>query len=102
MLRPPPRSALFPYTALFRSSSPIGLVCQFLGFVHDGEQIGELNLGVLHASAADARHRQRGVPRVEFYPHPHTAFQRVRGLADRKSTRLNSSHANISYAVFCL
>src|SRR3712207_6873464 len=92
MIRRPPRSTLFPYTTLFRSFPMFRL-------------------------------RQRGVPehvrpsqhRVERRPElvrerrQEFVFRAVRGaccveepLPDRKSTRLNSSHANISYAVFCL
>src|SRR5438445_8517553 len=80
MLRPPPRSTLFPYTTLFRS------VLDFLG----------CRLGL------------RVIPRRVFAAHPvDFHMEIVRGAlpgtdADRKSTRLNSSHANISYAVFCL
>src|SRR3712207_8464164 len=90
MIRRPPRSTLFPYTTLFRS---------------DGEALGVLRTGADgvqrpadHAGAVQEPGRQRplGLHR--------RALQRaVRPRrADRKSTRLNSSHANISYAVFCL
>src|SRR5947209_18227893 len=74
MIRRPPRSTLFPYTTLFRStrveSSPPG-----------GER----------ASIPD-RHARRATGRTPWHA----------SRLDRKSTRLNSSHANISYAVFCL
>src|SRR3712207_7829605 len=75
MIRRPPRSTLFPYTTLFRSDPdhPVG--------VHLCLRLVERGLVVLV--------RQRGVPDAAE-------------LEDRKSTRLNSSHANISYAVFCL
>src|SRR3712207_7947438 len=79
MIRRPPRSTLFPYTTLFRSPLP-----------------GPRGVGA-PLSAADLRavvHAQR--------PASERAPVRARGAADRKSTRLNSSHANISYAVFCL
>src|SRR5947209_9479635 len=80
MIRRPPRSTLFPYTTLFRSRM-IGRVT-VLGLVHVGS----------HALATSLCHAQQG------------SF--VKGVGpmerDRKSTRLNSSHANISYAVFCL
>src|SRR3712207_7063301 len=89
MIRRPPRSTLFPYTTLFRS--PVG------GTGGDHETVGE-NLYALvvvrvdldDAPAGDLR-QVRPVPDLDL----------VGGL-DRKSTRLNSSHANISYAVFCL
>src|SRR5258705_7141921 len=77
MIRRPPRSTLFPYTTLFRS--------------HPGQRIA-----------------QEGTTPREGSPFaPHVRGQRVLGRArevqtDRKSTRLNSSHLGISYAVFCL
>src|SRR3712207_7830737 len=76
MIRRPPRSTLFPYTTLFRSTTA----------VPTGTPPGP--------SAGDPAPppRWRGVGRHPTAPHPR----------DRKSTRLNSSHANISYAVFCL
>src|SRR3712207_8883340 len=76
MIRRPPRSTLFPYTTLFRSAE-----------LRDG---GES----LHGLGRLVRRVQFGLLHVE---------EGVEGdEADRKSTRLNSSHANISYAVFCL
>src|SRR3712207_7872382 len=83
MIRRPPRSTLFPYTTLFRSPEP--------RWVHS------LTGGVSHARSAEA-------------PKPITPGRRPPDRSpctrtrpgDRKSTRLNSSHANISYAVFCL
>src|SRR5688572_31095373 len=83
MLRRPPRSTLFPYTTLFRSG--------------------------LHAAAGRVR-ADRGVPawRVPQGVDLGRGLQGAEppvlavGLSDRKSTRLNSSHSQISYAVFCL
>src|SRR3712207_7727371 len=80
MIRRPPRSTLFPYTTLFRSE-PARPRRPRLPH-HDRLRLHALGLG---ARAVDAV----------------VADQRV-AEADRKSTRLNSSHANISYAVFCL
>src|SRR3712207_7296100 len=82
MIRRPPRSTLFPYTTLFRSPAPVQLVSDA------GEP--EHPLGRLRVDEGDilAAHLRAQHP-------PPTA-------GDRKSTRLNSSHANISYAVFCL
>src|SRR2546430_7306404 len=73
MIRRPPRSTLFPYTTLFRSHSPA-----------DGQ-----------GDQCQGRHRR--VERAEQHA-------KVMGISmvDRKSTRLNSSHSQISYAVFCL
>src|SRR3712207_8719706 len=79
MIRRPPRSTLFPYTTLFRS--------------HAGH-LGGHDLG----QAPGVRDEQRAAGRERLERHE------AEGLdpRDRKSTRLNSSHANISYAVFCL
>src|SRR3712207_8588692 len=80
-MRRPPRSTLFPYTTLFRSRVYLG--------PHPAAE-----LGPVHRRQA-RRHRADEVDR------PGRPGVRHR-LRDRKSTRLNSSHANISYAVFCL
>src|SRR5947209_9185271 len=90
MIRRLPRSTLFPYTTLFRSGQGEG---------HRGRRGG-----------ADGRCRPppRGPagdhprPREGDAPPVQGAVVRGGGAGDRKSTRLNSSHANISYAVFCL
>src|SRR3712207_8876340 len=96
MIRRPPRSTLFPYTTLFRSAGR-GSTCPFPprtrdegGLAREVEQAQQFARGDGHRGrAADDRlWRQRR--------------QRRGGRQDRKSTRLNSSHANISYAVFCL
>src|SRR5689334_24132703 len=87
MIRPPPRSTLFPYTTLFRSPTPRR---------RDGGPgiRGARGRGAPH-DADDGREPTRGVAVV--------VPRATRGLAlDRKSTRLNSSHSSISYAVFCL
>src|SRR5436305_6533138 len=83
MIRPPPRSTLFPYTTLFRSAFERD---RFAGH-HDG---AVLRIAA-HAQRADAVRIAEGQQAV-------TGDQRQ----DRKSTRLNSSHVRISYAVFCL
>src|SRR3712207_7287003 len=95
MIRRPPRSTLFPYTTLFRSV--IGLTT----VSGDGAAIRELRLvgrGVSPTIYGDG---------VTFRGNDVTNGHRGKscflvGDQDRKSTRLNSSHANISYAVFCL
>src|SRR3712207_8574379 len=97
MIRRPPRSTLFPYTPLFRS---LGVECaaehHLLGVLGDVDEAAgadrhpaELR-DVDMAVAVDLAEAQEG----EVEP--------AAGVEDRKSTRLNSSHANISYAVFCL
>src|SRR2546427_9572410 len=75
MIRRPPRSTLFPYTTLFRSRGPAG----------------ERGTGHRRRAGADG-----GPWRMDC------GASRAQRTADRKSTRLNSSHSQISYAVFCL
>src|SRR3712207_9221210 len=81
MIRRPPRSTLFPYTTLFRSRRQTR--------EHPAAPGGQLDAG---AAGGALLHPRRLL-------HRPGAARRAR---DRKSTRLNSSHANISYAVFCL
>src|SRR3712207_8251340 len=91
MIRRPPRSTLFPYTTLFRSDvlADLGVPDAVAGYV----PVPSLRLvGPGGAGVA------RALPRVA-YTVPRAVFD---ARLDRKSTRLNSSHANISYAVFCL
>src|SRR3712207_8622195 len=91
MIRRPPRSTLFPYTTLFRSGGQRGPLPA------GGAQLERPALP--DAGGADRREqRLRREPRPAALPQ---GERRLRPL-DRKSTRLNSSHANISYAVFCL
>src|SRR3712207_7029052 len=85
MIRRPPRSTLFPYTTLFRSAARVG---------EDARKLRQL-LG--RRERARDRRRRRGVNAARRGEEA----ERLQG-EDRKSTRLNSSHANISYAVFCL
>src|SRR3712207_8832104 len=82
MIRRPPRSTLFPYTTLFRS------VYDWINHPGDGPSID-----VLRKAANDSDPLVRNIA-IEYQ-------SELLG-EDRKSTRLNSSHANISYAVFCL
>src|SRR3712207_7808142 len=95
MIRRPPRSTLFPYTTLFRSEGT---------HIEPSERFGDLYLrltkeAILGTVGTPANDVVRGDPRnlsitIDLASSPDSA--------DRKSTRLNSSHANISYAVFCL
>src|SRR3712207_7073053 len=91
MIRRPPRSTLFPYTTLFRSSRGGSARTRKAGGVTIGRMLGT---ALLAASAVPAA-AQEPAPKPDAQ-----AAQRIE--QDRKSTRLNSSHANISYAVFCL
>src|SRR3712207_7642223 len=89
MIRRPPRSTLFPYTTLFRSLE-LGVMTGILRVAKEGIFSGLNNLAVY--SILDERYSSYfGLTETE-----------VQEALDRKSTRLNSSHANISYAVFCL
>src|SRR3712207_7854760 len=88
MIRRPPRSTLFPYTTLFRSHSAAG--ARGGQAVHDADRGRVLDLGAWHGGDW-----ARGAGQGE-------GGRGDRDCRDRKSTRLNSSHANISYAVFCL
>src|SRR3712207_8321660 len=93
MIRRPPRSTLFPYTTLFRSDGALHAVGAD-ELVHLGDLRGPVPRGARLAR----RHRAgRVLPGVDG-----AVPGRRRPVPDRKSTRLNSSHANISYAVFCL
>src|SRR3712207_7635180 len=88
MIRRPPRSTLFPYTTLFRSPEPA-----ILDAAYGVPLSGRIDFAV--------------VPAVPPAPVPVAATPGALSalrlqVGDRKSTRLNSSHANISYAVFCL
>src|SRR5256885_3247174 len=77
MIRRPPRSTLFPYTTLFRSHQAEGVALPFVASDHAAQDCHEaLSIDVVEVDVAD--------------------------IEDRKSTRLNSSHLVISYAVFCL
>src|SRR3712207_7501007 len=91
MIRRPPRSTLFPYTTLFRSDEG------------GRQQPGDLELqavGVLRVEGLGGDVDRRPDERAGLQQRVADAGQL--GERDRKSTRLNSSHANISYAVFCL
>src|SRR3712207_7603133 len=85
MIRRPPRSTLFPYTTLFRSVDD----AQALDAVHPQLRVDDRAVRAVGRAHPAGTHRV--VQRLERGAH-----------RDRKSTRLNSSHANISYAVFCL
>src|SRR3712207_7102597 len=94
MIRRPPRSTLFPYTTLFRS------IKDFFKDSYDcflwTDDIFQYNEGFLETLVKSASLFDFG-----FMDFSADDMSKIRGK-DRKSTRLNSSHANISYAVFCL
>src|SRR5947209_17377746 len=89
IIRRPPRSTLFPYTTLFRSSALL-----------QRSQGPGMRRGAEFALVTS--HRVQLAIQLVRDVHEDIGGERSRCLRDRKSTRLNSSHANISYAVFCL
>src|SRR2546430_6724038 len=101
MIRRPPRSTLFPYTTLFRSEAR--LLCRKI----DGAQAAMLEALSSPQRALDALERAlsdtpvRGLPELVVQGSL-SADSAALLIGDRKSTRLNSSHSQISYAVFCL
>src|SRR3712207_7653587 len=99
MIRRPPRSTLFPYTTLFRS--PLHLLRRFPA------ETNQRALGLLEfVGLADQRNEVAGnmsFGQQRLLEIAMSLMNKPKALLlDRKSTRLNSSHANISYAVFCL
>src|SRR3712207_8196416 len=97
MIRRPPRSTLFPYTTLFRSFGHGVGMSQYgaLGYAQNGWNAAQI---LRHYYTGTELGTTDPNQRVRVQLVPQTSSARI----DRKSTRLNSSHANISYAVFCL
>src|SRR3712207_7588086 len=94
MIRRPPRSTLFPYTTLFRSEvAAVGLEQRHPDLQGLSEELVEA-AGAVHVLDQPPE----GFERAKAFEHQDDLAEQE----DRKSTRLNSSHANISYAVFCL
>src|SRR2546427_8493115 len=91
MIRRPPRSTLFPYTTLFRSPDIGPFPTWSVNWLYTGDH-REREIALVNADLAGAwaMHFREGDP------------GKFMDKADRKSTRLNSSHSQISYAVFCL
>src|SRR5260221_8986384 len=87
MIRRPPRSTLFPYTTLFRSASP-GRPAEVRGEVNRDLELWQDGWHVVYDEFREGR--------------PFRLRMSRENMEDRKSTRLNSSHTVISYAVFCL
>src|SRR3712207_8849110 len=99
MIRRPPRSTLFPYTTLFRSEAGVVALPLRAHACNHGDLARRLDLHArtLIRSNAGALHVHH-----QSNPDQFALGTQARPFVDRKSTRLNSSHANISYAVFCL
>src|SRR3712207_8868969 len=96
MIRRPPRSTLFPYTTLFRSAAKVSAEIAATRGVPEGKDV-----------VSPSRHAEFSDPDslldwVEMLADETGLPVGIKSAVDRKSTRLNSSHANISYAVFCL
>src|SRR5256886_6123021 len=89
MIRRPPRSTLFPYTTLFRSVTAKAL-----------RELGLTTIGRLQSVPRSVLARRFG--KHGEHLHDLALGRDARPVEDRKSTRLNSSHSQISYAVFCL
>src|SRR3712207_8008071 len=100
MIRRPPRSTLFPYTTLFRSRQRRPE--QSLGGAQGHPVLRALRPGQRRLDGGQVQLEAFGVVRLGGRVVPESLPLGVRLDQDRKSTRLNSSHANISYAVFCL
>src|SRR2546427_2584855 len=97
MIRRPPRSTLFPYTTLFRSTDKVGELLS-------GE-VQQIERGKIVVMLAKFREAEAIIPYREQNHREHFhQGDTIRAVLkrDRKSTRLNSSHSQISYAVFCL
>src|SRR2546430_7872989 len=95
MIRRPPRSTLFPYTTLFRSNSEGGIIPEEYAVEYVVDRVDTTATVFMGLTAGCARchdHRYDPLTQQQYY----------QLFSDRKSTRLNSSHSQISYAVFCL
>src|SRR5437667_6681710 len=96
MIRPPPRSPLFPYTTLFRSDSFPSGACGL-----PGKPVYVLEIPIDESRGGPQR--SQGLSQgTDPFRNPHDQDGCQGFPLDRKSTRLNSSHITISYAVFCL
>src|SRR3712207_7680375 len=101
MIRRPPRSTLFPYTTLFRSTLlSVFSTCKIAAFAI--LKVLDLNLSLFFIAIFQSccNFSLRDILELPSFNNSYLTFDFL--LLDRKSTRLNSSHANISYAVFCL
>src|SRR3712207_7541655 len=97
MIRRPPRSTLFPYTTLFRSDREKRWVNGTLGTIIGLDDAINGHIYVMTENGMEVDVEQEIWSNVKY-----SFNAKEKKIEDRKSTRLNSSHANISYAVFCL
>src|SRR3712207_8480283 len=101
MIRRPPRSTLLPYTTLFRSRRPEPAKEDRTTMAKQ-TITGSFNTRREAEMAVEHLVQDYGLDRSRVHVRPAGEENTSGNVADRKSTRLNSSHANISYAVFCL
>src|SRR3712207_9463647 len=102
MIRRPPRSTLFPYTTLFRSKGQNSVI-----YASDGSRLGYVQSDEIRTPVSwsdmpkNLRNAAVAIEDEDFWRHQGVDYAAIvrAGVRDRKSTRLNSSHANISYAV---
>src|SRR5947199_6043170 len=99
MIRPPPIPTLFPYTTLFRSSCMMKMELYRQGIAYGSGEWKKTHFTPKGISSRDSVRQQR-----DSLLGPESVYYRnlLASCEDRKSTRLNSSHLGISYAVFCL
>src|SRR3712207_8637318 len=100
MIRRPPRSTLFPYTTLFRSNGRFDPRDGEPGLKAFEELVEKYDLKGVKLYTAEWHGSSKGYSLKDDWAKRY--LEKCEELGDRKSTRLNSSHANISYAVFCL
>src|SRR5688572_32330439 len=96
MIRRPPRSTLFPYTTLFRSSDNVAPRAKYVVVLKEARMATEADTARVEAEKLFEAGMQH------LYKQTKESRREALEKLDRKSTRLNSSHSQISYAVFCL
>src|SRR3712207_8046357 len=99
MIRRPPRSTLFPYTTLFRSDFSL---FSAVASCSSGVELDQAQIVVVGNARGHGGAYRIGHSVMNDALDTDGIWNAIRDAGDRKSTRLNSSHANISYAVFCL
>src|SRR5687768_18109343 len=98
MIRRPPRSTLFPYTTLFRSILNEYTSVNSTNYPTEGQPVTAVDTSAVSSLRRERLIVENNTPVMYFYVPSRHNYKKV----DRKSTRLNSSHGYISYAVFCL
>src|SRR5690606_41516245 len=101
-LRPPPASTLFPYTTLFRSRNGFDLIGSYRTSGIGGQAFKQANYADMKSHGVELTLGGKILNKSDFKYSANLTFGYNKNKIDRKSTRLNSSHVKISYAVFCL